>query len=266
MMARLSPRLAGRVARIAGGLLLCRQRPLPRRLFGRTHRLCGFAGGFLGGASGVPPPPSPPSVRRCGPSAPPRRSQPRLAFDHRRIVRPGLRAEPLQRGLPRRGGGGQPVVEAVFRSAAIGNFLASVGTRYPVSSDAATPPASRSRRRASGPGRPARAPPMSEWRGNAGAAARCTASSIDRVDPRHRLRDRNHAPEYLKLARELLAAAAGAFERHQQSGLRLCAGARQLGRGDFSLHLAQPPPRSRESAPPPRSRRSRRRSRAGPNR
>ncbi len=59
------------------------------------------------------------------------------------------------------------------------------------------------------------------------------------VDLADRLAGRDHAVEHLELPRQLLAAAAGALERHQQRRLHLGAGAGQLGFRHALLHLAQ---------------------------
>lgn len=50
---------------------------------------------------------------------------------------------------------------------------------------------------------------------------------------------RDHAAEHLHLARQLLDPAAGAFQRHQQAGFHLGAGAGEFGVRHLGLHLAQ---------------------------
>ena len=52
------------------------------------------------------------------------------------------------------------------------------------------------------------------------------------------LGDRDDAAENLPLPGQLLAAAAGGFQAHQQPGFELGAGAVEFGLGDVMLHLA----------------------------
>ena len=71
------------------------------------------------------------------------------------------------------------------------------------------------------------------------AAARCTSSIVTASILATVSAVGHHAAEDLHLPGQLLATAAGAFQRHQQAGLHLRAGAGQFGLGHAGLHLAQ---------------------------